>query len=117
MKERTIMAGENDKWEFYTDKAGEHRWRRTAPNGNVVGATTEGYSTKAYAEANAERHGFNGNPNNLGQGDKWEFYSDNSGEHRWRRTASNGEKVGASSEGYANKSDCADNAARNGHKG
>jgi len=22
------MAGENDKWEMYADKRGEHRWRR-----------------------------------------------------------------------------------------
>jgi len=34
------MSGENDKWEFYTDKKDEHRWRRTASNGNIVGAAT-----------------------------------------------------------------------------
>jgi len=49
--------------------------------------------------------------------DKWEFYKDNSGEWRWRRTASNGRIVGASSQGYVNKSDCMDNARRNGYQG
>lgn len=47
-------------------------------------------------------------------GDKWEIYKDSVGEWRWRRTASNGEVVGASSEGYKNKSDCIANAKRNG---
>ncbi|WP_169331847.1 YegP family protein [Robiginitomaculum antarcticum] len=108
------MPGENDKWEMYEDKAGEHRWRRRASNGNIVGAACEGYSQKASCKANAQRHGMDGNPNGLGSNDKWEMYEDKSGHHRWRRTASNGEKVGASSEGYANKSDCKDNAKRNG---
>lgn len=111
------MAGENDTWEFYKDKAGEHRWRRTASNGNIVGAATEGYSSKSDCEANAERHGYNGNPKGLGGGDKWEFYTDKSGEHRWRRQASNGEIVGSSSEAYSSGSDCRANAERNGYSG
>ena len=47
-------------------------------------------------------------------GDTWEFYKDNSGEWRWRRTAKGGEIVGASTEGYVNKSDCIANAKRPG---
>jgi uncharacterized protein YegP (UPF0339 family) len=47
-------------------------------------------------------------------GDKWEIYKDNAGHWRWRRTASNGNIVGASTEGYVNKSDCIANAKRNG---
>ena len=49
--------------------------------------------------------------------DKWEFYKDHQGEWRWRRTASNGRIVGASTEGYKNKQDCIDNAKRNGYSG
>lgn len=111
------MAGENDKWEFYTDKKGEHRWRRTASNGNIVGSATEGYSKKSYAVANAERHGYEGNPKSLGQKDEWEFYTDKGGSHRWRRRASNKEVVGSSSEGYSSKAACAENAKRNGYAG
>jgi uncharacterized protein YegP (UPF0339 family) len=107
----------SDKWEIYQDKAGEYRWRRTASNGNLVGASTEGYANKSDCEANAERHGMNGNPKGLGSKDKWEFYTDSKGEHRWRRTASNGENVGATSEGYSNKADCEANARRNGYTG
>lgn len=106
-----------DTWEFYEDKAGEHRWRCTASNGNIIGATTEGYKAKASCTANAERHGYNGNPNNLGGADKWEFYEDKKGEHRWRRTASNGEPVGRSTEGYTSKANCEANAKRMGWAG
>jgi len=49
--------------------------------------------------------------------DKWEFYKDAKKEWRWRRTASNGNIVGASAEGYKNKSDCVANAKRNGYTG
>lgn len=49
--------------------------------------------------------------------DKWEFYKDTEGLWRWRRIAANGRIVGSSSQGYVNKSDCIDNATRNGYKG
>lgn len=48
----------NDKWEFYNDAGTKWRWRRTAPNGNIVGASTEGYSNRADCEANARRNGW-----------------------------------------------------------
>lgn len=51
---------------------------------------------------------------NASNGDKWEIYKGGADEWRWRRTASNGKIVGASTEGYANKSDCIANAQRNG---
>lgn len=111
------MPGDKDKWEFYADKKGEHRWRRTASNGNIVGSATEGYSKKSYAVANAERHGYEGNPKKLGANDDWEFYADKGGSHRWRRRASNKEVVGSSSEGYSSKAACLENAKRNGYAG
>ena len=49
--------------------------------------------------------------------DKWEFYKDGNKKWRWRRTAPNGKIVGASTEGYVNKSDCIENAKRNGYIG
>jgi len=49
--------------------------------------------------------------------DKWEFYKDSQNLWRWRRIASNGRIVGASSQGYVNKSDCVENARRNGYTG
>ncbi len=47
----------------------------------------------------------------------WEFYKDTNEKWRWRRTASNGEIVGASTQGYVNKSDCIDNASLPGYQG
>lgn len=50
--------------------------------------------------------------------DTWEFYQDNAGEWRWRRKAAgNHTIVGASSEGYKNRSDCVANARRHGYSG
>ena len=105
----------NDSWEFYEDKKGEWRWRRTAPNTNIiVGASTEGYKARADAVKNAEHYGYNGKFNAAG---KWEFYEDKKGEWRWRHTAVNGNIIGASTEGYKNKADCTANAERHGYKG
>ena len=106
------MSRANDTWEIFKDNANEWRWRRTAPNHEIVGASTEGYVNKTDCVANAERHGYSGKCE-LGPDDKWEFYADKAGEWRWRRTARNGEIVGASTEGYVNKSDCVENAQRN----
>jgi uncharacterized protein YegP (UPF0339 family) len=52
------MIGDDDKWEFYKDGADEWRWRRTATNGEVVGASHEGYVNRADCVANAVRHGY-----------------------------------------------------------
>jgi len=49
--------------------------------------------------------------------DTWDFYKDSQGQWRWRRTARNGQIVGASSQGYSNRSDCEANARRNGWPG
>jgi uncharacterized protein YegP (UPF0339 family) len=103
------MAGENDKFDVYRDKRGEYRWRRRASNGEIVGASSEGYKKRADCEANMTR--------GLVASDKWEFYRDKRGEHRWRRKASNGQIIGASSEGYIKKSDAEANAERQGYGG
>jgi len=52
-----------------------------------------------------------------GATDKWEFYEDHKQKHRkwrWRRTAINGKIVGASTQGYADRFECIENAVRNG---
>jgi len=52
------MAGDKDKFEVYQDKRGEWRWRRKASNGQIVGASSEGYKKRSDAEANAARQGW-----------------------------------------------------------
>lgn len=49
-----------DKWSIYKDSKGEWRWKRTAPNGNEVGASTEGYKNRVDCLANAQRSGYTG---------------------------------------------------------
>ncbi|MEY3123101.1 MAG: hypothetical protein RI993_1926 [Pseudomonadota bacterium] len=57
---RPINSAADDKWEFYKDQKGEWRWRRTASNGNIVGASTQGYENKSECFANAQRNGYKG---------------------------------------------------------
>ena len=40
------------KLKYYQDRKGDWRWTLYARNGNVVGASSEGYKTKAKAVAN-----------------------------------------------------------------
>ena len=40
------------KLKYYQDRKNEWRWTLYARNGNVVGASSEGYKTKAKAVAN-----------------------------------------------------------------
>jgi hypothetical protein len=49
--------------------------------------------------------------------DKWEFYKDPRGGWPWHRYAPNGRIVGTSNESNRNRSDCEDNARRNGWLG
>lgn len=51
-----------DTWDIYKDNAGEWRWRRTAQNGKIVGASSEGYANKMDCQANARRHGMSCSP-------------------------------------------------------
>ena len=45
----------DDKIHVYQDRRDEWRWRRTAPNGKIVGASSEGYYDRRAAVANAKR--------------------------------------------------------------
>ena len=49
--------------------------------------------------------------------DRWEFYKDARDKWRWRRIASNGKIVAASTEGYAKRASCMENAKRCGFEG
>lgn len=49
-----------DRWDIYHDAQGQWRWRRTADNGRIVGASTQGYSNRTDCVANARREGYTG---------------------------------------------------------
>ncbi|MFH0883798.1 MAG: DUF1508 domain-containing protein [bacterium] len=105
-----------DKWEYYRDKKKEWRWTRTANNGEIVGAATEGYVRRIDCLRNAYRNGYEGGDGS-GTRDKWEIYKDRKNEYRWRRYATNGNVVGASTEGYINRADCVANMKRHNFPG
>lgn len=52
------MLGSDDVWRFYRDRRGQWRWRRTASNGEIVGASHQGYAHRFDCEANAQRAGW-----------------------------------------------------------
>lgn len=54
------MGTSDDKWEFYKDSRELWRWRRTAANGRIVGASTEGYINRVDCVENAQRNGYKG---------------------------------------------------------
>lgn len=49
---------DKDTWSFYKDSSGEWRWTRKAPNGRIVGASTQGYKNRASCVSNARRNGY-----------------------------------------------------------
>ena len=42
------------KFEIYLDKALEYRWRVTAKNGEIIGASSEGFKRRIDCETNAD---------------------------------------------------------------
>jgi uncharacterized protein YegP (UPF0339 family) len=49
---------EEDTWEFYKGDDEDWRWRCTAPNHEIVGASTEGYKNRVDCVDNAKRFGY-----------------------------------------------------------
>lgn len=98
-------AGLQDRqltFEIYQDTAKDYRWRLKASNGNILATPGQGFSSKRTCRESVEH---------LQEGvgsDRYkaETYQDVRKEYRWRLVASNGQTVAASSQGYANKSDC-----------
>lgn len=106
--------------EFYTDSKNEFRWRVTANNGEIIGASTEGYRRRDHASNNFKSLGqYITTPilriaakveeRTLDSKLPLEFYRDNANEWRWRVTAGNGEIIHASSEGYVALEDARQN--------
>lgn len=95
--------------DIYKDKRGEFRWRRTAANGKIVGAASEGYKAKKDCESNAHRDTCK---------DRWEFYRDKRGGYRWRCfSTANKKQVGKSTEAFSSKANAENNARINGWPG
>jgi len=57
----TCKDSTGDTWEIYMGADG-HRWRRTAANGRIVGAATQGYANRQDCIDNATRNGMSCEP-------------------------------------------------------
>jgi uncharacterized protein YegP (UPF0339 family) len=57
----TCVGSNGDTWEIYNGSDG-WRWRRTASNGRIVGAATQGYSNYSDCVSNAQRNGMTYTP-------------------------------------------------------
>ena len=88
------MAG---KFELYTDKAGEYRFRLKAGNGEIILAS-EGYKQKASAE-----NGIESVKKNASDDDRYERKETKSGGHMFNLKATNGQVIGTS-ESYTSTS-------------
>lgn len=106
--------------EFHQEGNGDWRWRVTADNNRIVGASTEGYRRKIDAENNFSslcrycrstdiKIASSAEERPEGARLPLEFYKNEEGDWRWRVTAANGKVVHASTEGYQNKNDAVEN--------
>ena len=78
-------------------------------NGEIIGASSESYKSRKDCEANAGRNTAK---------DKWEFFKDKGGKHRWRALSNdNGRQVGKATEGFSSRKNAENNAKLNGWKG
>jgi uncharacterized protein YegP (UPF0339 family) len=55
MRDGPVSGAREDDVEIYEDSAGEFRWRRKAPNGEIIADSGEGYSVRADAHEAARR--------------------------------------------------------------
>ena len=100
-------------FEFYQDKAGEHRWRLKDTNHEVVADSGEGYGTSRDAKAGADvftrlgpdaaEHEVESKDGRASNPD-WEYFPGSDGQWYWHFEAANGRITADGAEGYASKS-------------
>jgi uncharacterized protein len=94
------------RFEFYSDSAGNYRWRLVASNGRKVATSGESFYSQSNARTAAQ--GFKSNAKSY----TYDVYADTAGNYRWRAVASNGKKVASSGESFSSQSN-ARHAANN----
>ena len=96
---------EEGDFEVYEDAAGEHRWRLTAGNNEVIATGGEGYSSQSEAEeavARVREYAPDADALDVGFA-AFEVYEDSADEWRWRLRHRNGNIIADSGEGYASR--------------
>lgn len=85
----------------------QYKWESRSERNKINGSSGT-FSRRIDCVANAERHGHNGNPSNIGKDDTT-VISRVCNKYQWIRKSSNGRIVG-SSKSYSRKDDCIKNA-------
>jgi uncharacterized protein YegP (UPF0339 family) len=95
----------DDAFEVYEDARGDHRWRLTAANNEVIATSGEGYSSASEAREAVERvQAYAPEADALDVGfAAFEVYRDQTEEWRWRLRHRNGEVIADGGEGYASR--------------
>ena len=112
----TDVVGSKAHFEVYEDVGGDHRWRLTHRNGNIIADSGEGYASKDNAEDGVESVRTNAPgayvidkstdeeaPEEGGSDATFELFEDAAGKWRWRLRHDNGNIIGDSGQGYASK--------------
>ncbi|MEF8907487.1 MAG: HVO_2922 family protein [Haloarculaceae archaeon] len=96
---------DDDAFEVYEDASGDHRWRLTAANNEVIATSGEGYSSEAEAHEAVERvQAYAPEADSLDVGfAAFEVYRDEADEWRWRLRHRNGEVIADGGQGYASR--------------
>lgn len=97
---RGLAADPKLTFEIYPDAKDEYRWRLKAANGKVMATSGQGYKAKADCKSGVERIRSDATTKL-----KFEVYEDAKKDYRFRIKATNGQTIGASSEGYKAKAD------------
>lgn len=92
--------------EVYRDNEGAYRWRLIHKNGNILGDSGEGYSSRFNARRAIDR--IRDNLDDM----EFETYEDNRGDHRWRLRGGNDQIMADSAEGYDSASNLDDAVER-----
>ena len=96
---------DDDAFEVYEDAGGDHRWRLTAANNEVIATSGEGYSSESEASEAVERvQTYAPEADALGVGfAAFEVYRDEADQWRWRLRHRNGNIIADGGEGYASR--------------
>jgi uncharacterized protein YegP (UPF0339 family) len=105
-----VDADDGHRFEVYEDSSGDHRWRLVSSNDKILADGGEGYSSRSAAEDAVDRvKGYAPESDVLDVGRAaFEVYEDSAGEWRWRLRHRNGEIMGDSGEGYAERNKAQD---------
>ncbi len=81
----------------------------------MIGISNGAWPDETDCVENAQRNGYLGNPNGLGEDDQWEFWQDKADLYRWRRRSVDGQIMAISFRGLETEEACLHQAVQHGY--